>query len=318
MIVSSIFSGMRQKVTFFNLYHPPSYILTWVKFGRYLTLLMANDPFVHIRKLEQAYRAGELPVAKTFEGDLLQGVTNPYLEQLAQLSPVEFEQVATESRKANVSLKRGDQLDWKLEIDRKFENLSSYVANLAKCQVCMQEGISSCNGTIVSELTEQFEIGIDVLFVGDIPRLGQESVRGDQVIEGESRELLDRMITAMKLDKDKFVITLAAKCLGQGDHDQREMLSLCKQNLLREILLLRPKVVITLGATATNSLLGREERLTNVHGKFLNGHIQLKECSDQWHFKIVPIFHPDYLLINPNMKRTAWIDMQKVISFLNP
>jgi uracil-DNA glycosylase family 4 len=274
---------------------------------------MSNDPFSHIRKLEQDFAKGELPAARTFEGDLLGGVANPYLEQLAQLSPVEFDQLADESQKRNVSLQRGDQLQWKLD-ESYDEQLTPYLDRLANCQQCQASGIKSCDGLIHNELSAATS-KLEALFIGDAPKGGEDSDKS-VTITGEGRKLLDKMIGAMNLAPSQFAITLSSKCSSRTDQDQKEMFLQCKQNLLSEIMLLRPKVVVTLGAMATNSLLGKEERLTNIHGKFLDGCIKLDNGNDAWLFKIIPIFHPNYLLINPNMKRTAWIDLQKIMAFL--
>ena len=79
------------------------------------------------------------------------------------------------------------------------------------------------------------------------------------------------------------------------------------QKLFDIILEKRPKVVVSLGATVTNILLGKREKLSTIHGQFFEK--RQGECN----FSLMPIFHPDFLIINPNMKRTAWIDLQKVM-----
>jgi len=79
------------------------------------------------------------------------------------------------------------------------------------------------------------------------------------------------------------------------------------QNLLNIILEKRPRIVVSLGATVTNILLGRREKLSTIHGQFFD------KAIDQCNYSLMPLFHPDFLIINPNMKRTAWIDLQKVM-----
>ncbi len=73
---------------------------------------------------------------------------------------------------------------------------------------------------------------------------------------------------------------------------------------------LRPKVIITLGSTVTNYLLKQNLRLVSVHGKFHD--LILKNFET----KMVPIFHPEYLMVNPSMKKTVWDDLQKIMKFL--
>lgn len=136
----------------------------------------------------------------------------------------------------------------------------------------------------------------DVLFLGDS-------------YKGEGEDLLGRMISAMKLKTGEFfrfplneeleqVSDLAAN-LTNPDQATRELFQFIQEK--------KPKVVVSLGAIITNILLGRREKLSGIHGQFFEK--QIGDC----HFSLMPVFHPDFLLINPNMKRTAWIDLQKVM-----
>jgi len=136
----------------------------------------------------------------------------------------------------------------------------------------------------------------EVLFLGDS-------------YAGEGEDLLGRMIGAMKLTTGEFfryplnealenVSDLAAN-LENPDEATKTLFSFIAEK--------RPKVVVSLGATVTNILLGRREKLSGIHGQFFEK--QVGDC----HFSLMPVFHPDFLVINPNMKRTAWIDLQKVM-----
>jgi uracil-DNA glycosylase family 4 len=136
----------------------------------------------------------------------------------------------------------------------------------------------------------------EVLFVGD-------------TFSGENDDLLGKMIAAMKLIGAEFY-------RHPMDETLDEIVDLAKnletpdpatQKLFEIILEKRPKVVVTLGATVTNILLGKREKLSTIHGQFFEK--QQGECI----YSLMPIFHPDFLIINPNMKRTAWIDLQKVM-----
>ncbi|MDO9183114.1 MAG: hypothetical protein Q7U04_11935 [Bacteriovorax sp.] len=136
----------------------------------------------------------------------------------------------------------------------------------------------------------------EVLFLGDS-------------FSGEGDDLLGKMIAAMKLSGSEFyrypkleelddVVDLAKNL---------EVASVGTQKIFDIILEKRPKVVVSLGATVTNILLGRREKLSTIHGQFFEKNIG--ECV----YSLMPIFHPEFLVINPNMKRTAWIDLQKVM-----
>ncbi len=119
-------------------------------------------------------------------------------------------------------------------------------------------------------------------------------------------ELLDKMIFAMKISPEKVVkIFHQTKLPESGTEFDQLMISLLKS---------KPKFLISLGAVATNTLLGRKEKLTKVHGQFFP--IKIHSEADQHEVKLMPLFHPDFLLINPNMKRAAWTDLQKIMSSL--
>ncbi|EQC43600.1 uracil-DNA glycosylase domain protein [Bacteriovorax sp. BSW11_IV] len=117
------------------------------------------------------------------------------------------------------------------------------------------------------------------------------------------KDLLGKMIMAMKLENGRFV---RSSILG----NKEEAIA----RFSKEVSFFRPKVVIALGASALNLILGRKERLSSVHGEFFSSKVDTDKGPVD--FQIVPLFHPNFLEINPSMKRTAWIDMQKVMSYL--
>ena len=118
--------------------------------------------------------------------------------------------------------------------------------------------------------------------------------------KGQSRELLTKMIQAMKLSNDEYSIL-------EIEAEKKGKLEEIKGQILAE----KPSVVITLGAFASNLLLEGQERLSKIHGNFFP-----RSFSDNFHTQIVPLFHPSFLLINPGMKKSAWMDMQKIMDFL--
>jgi len=140
----------------------------------------------------------------------------------------------------------------------------------------------------------------EVLFVGDTYKNNPNS-------EGE--DLLGKMISAMKLTGKEFKrfsldpnLEEVSDLVGNQQSPNEATLSLL--NCISEC---RPRVVVALGAIVTNILLGRREKLSTIHGQFF----EIK--ANDWNYSLLPVFHPDYLIINPNMKRTAWSDLQKVM-----
>ena len=136
----------------------------------------------------------------------------------------------------------------------------------------------------------------EVLFVGD-------------TFQNEGDDLLGKMIFAMKLNNSEFYRFKMDEDLDSVDDLVKNLESPtpATQKLLAIILEIRPRIVVSLGATVTNILLGKREKMSTIHGQFFER--KTSGCD----YALMPIFHPDFLVINPNMKRTAWIDLQKVM-----
>ncbi|MBP5296635.1 MAG: hypothetical protein J6Y94_04810 [Bacteriovoracaceae bacterium] len=126
------------------------------------------------------------------------------------------------------------------------------------------------------------------------PEAGRVLFVADQALAPASLELLTRMAAAMHLTAENFAI---------WPHSTAS----CWQDLAQH---LRPKMVVALGSAAVEMLAGRRERLSQIHGSFLPLSYAGGSCV------MMPIFHPDFLLINPSMKRPVWQDLQKAMRFL--
>jgi hypothetical protein len=145
---------------------------------------------------------------------------------------------------------------------------------------------------------------VNVLIIGETSLLEVSSEEAHWKSSHDQGDLLGKMIFSMKLNDGEF---LRAPLVGKSDSEILE-------NTLKEIIFFKPEVVITLGAVATNILYGKKEKLSKVHGSEFDRQIKLEKS--QIDFKLFPIFHPDLLQINPSMKRTAWIDLQKIMKKL--
>lgn len=135
-----------------------------------------------------------------------------------------------------------------------------------------------------------------VLFVGD-------------TFQGEGEDLLGKMIQAMKLRPGEFNRVSFNEKLEDIENLSENLISPTKETkeLFEQIEKYRPAYVVSLGATVTNILLGKREKLSGIHGQFFD------KVAGSHHYHLMPLFHPEFLIINPNMKRTAWIDLQKVM-----
>ncbi|AUN99464.1 hypothetical protein C0V70_15380 [Bacteriovorax stolpii] len=132
---------------------------------------------------------------------------------------------------------------------------------------------------------------------------------GDTYAEGKGEDLLGKMIQAMKLKPGEFNRIQFDEKLDDINDLAGNLTTPSAEttNLIEQIEKFKPEIVVSLGATVTNILLGKREKLSGIHGQFFD------KSAGSYHYNLMPLFHPDFLVINPNMKRTAWIDLQKVM-----
>jgi len=147
---------------------------------------------------------------------------------------------------------------------------------------------------------------IDVLLLGDPER---ESDQASKInLESEEWSLLLKMVKALGVAPAKIVFSRAI----EKTENNSDLLA----NLFyHQAKILRPKIVITLGAVAINLLRQKKERLGQIHGQLFPFAVHFSQ-SEILKLAILPIFHPEFLLINPNMKRAAWQDLQQAIKML--
>ncbi len=142
-----------------------------------------------------------------------------------------------------------------------------------------------------------------LMFVGEGP--GEEEDRQGLPFVGAAGQLLDRMIVAMQLGRDDVYVCNIVKCRPpQNRKPDMEEMSQCMPFLAEQIAIIKPKVMVALGATAVQGLLGTSEGITRLRGqwKLYRGKIP-----------VMPTFHPAYLLRQPQAKREVWKDLQEVL-----
>jgi len=141
----------------------------------------------------------------------------------------------------------------------------------------------------------------ELMFVGEAPG-HDEDVQGEPFV-GRAGQLLTKIIEAMGLKRSDVYIANVNKCRPPNNRAPLpEEMDRCRPYLLRQIDIIKPKVICLLGATAVRGLLQSKDSITKIRGQFL-----------RWRGTLVmPTFHPAYLLRNPAEKRTVWEDVQKV------
>jgi DNA polymerase len=156
-----------------------------------------------------------------------------------------------------------------------------------------------------------------VLFVGEGP--GFDEDRQGEPFVGKAGQLLDKIMAAIDLDRKKVYIANIVKCHPMVDPSQPEKrgndrppspeeMEKCLPFLKKQIAIIRPKFIVTLGATATKALLGRREGITALRGKIFPTQLIDGESP----IPVLPTFHPAALLRDDTLKKSVWEDMKKL------
>ncbi len=146
-----------------------------------------------------------------------------------------------------------------------------------------------------------------LLFVGEGP--GEEEDRTGRPFVGEAGRLLTRIIEAMGLSRSDVYICNVVKCRPPRNRNPMGLeIASCLPFLKRQIDLVAPKVICTLGRVAGEALLGGTFSVTRDRGKWL----------EYEGVPVMPTFHPAYLLRNPAAKRNVWEDVKKIMKVLTP
>jgi uracil-DNA glycosylase len=145
-----------------------------------------------------------------------------------------------------------------------------------------------------------------LMFVGEAP--GADEDMQARPFVGRAGQLLNKIIEAIGLKREDILIGNVNRCRPpQNRTPTLEEAKTCKPFLLREIAVVRPDVIVVLGNTAMKNLLDTKEGITKVRGQF----------QDYRGIKVMPTFHPAYLLRDPSKKRETWEDMKKVRDYLD-
>lgn len=145
----------------------------------------------------------------------------------------------------------------------------------------------------------------ELMFVGEGP--GEEEDQQGLPFVGAAGQLLTRMLQAMGMTRNEVFIGNVVKCRPPGNRTPMpEEIEQCLPYLRAQIALLKPRVIVALGATAARGLLQVETGITRLRGRW-----QTFEG-----IPVMPTYHPAYLLRAPSAKREAWDDMLAVLEKL--
>lgn len=146
----------------------------------------------------------------------------------------------------------------------------------------------------------------ELVFVGEAPG-ADEDLKGEPFV-GRAGQLLTRMIEAMGLNRNMVFITNIIKSRPPGNRNpEPDEILACLPFLIAQLEVLKPKVICALGSFAAQTLLQTEEKISKLRGRF----------HDYRGIKLMPTYHPAYLLRNPVEKKAVWEDMQMIMKELH-
>ncbi len=145
----------------------------------------------------------------------------------------------------------------------------------------------------------------DLMFVGEAPG-ADEDIQGIPFV-GRAGQLLTKIIEAIGLRREDVYIANVIKCRPPGNRNpEQDEVETCQPFLFQQIDIIKPKVIVALGTFAARALLRTLDPISRLRGR----------VYDYRGAKLIPTFHPAYLLRNPASKREVWEDMKVVRKLL--
>ena len=148
------------------------------------------------------------------------------------------------------------------------------------------------------------------MFIGEGP--SDEDDTTGEPFAGHSGQLLTKMIEAMGLTRDRVFITNVVKCRPPGNRNPEPgEISACHRILEAQIDLVAPQVIVCLGTVAAQTILGNQETIGKLRARFH----ELRRSNGAV-IRVMPTYHPAFLLRNPDMKKPVWEDLRMVMAAL--
>jgi uracil-DNA glycosylase len=157
----------------------------------------------------------------------------------------------------------------------------------------------------------------DLMFVGEGPG-ADEDAQGEPFV-GRAGQLLNNMIKAMGVRREDVYIANVVKCRPPGNRTpERDECDTCSPFLMRQIAVIKPKVIVALGAVAAKNLLAINAPMAELRGRFYDFMPAGARSSDpSWQgAKLAVTYHPAFLLRDPRQKGEAWKDLQMVMKYI--
>ena len=187
-------------------------------------------------------------------------------------------------------------------------------AERAGALAALADATSSCTLCALSEGRTQVVFGkgdanARLMFVGEAPGF-HEDKQGYPFV-GQAGKLLDKLLAGIDLTREDVYIANVLKCRPPGNRDpQQAEIEACEQHLFKQVALIEPRLIATLGNFATKLLSGRPEGITKVHGEPREATLGDRIVT------LYPLFHPAAALYTPAMMKTLEADFARIPALL--
>jgi len=197
------------------------------------------------------------------------------------------------------------------------------VSGPVKALKIIREDLGDCTRCVLHKQgRKQIVFGVgnpkaELMFVGEGPG-ADEDAQGEPFV-GRAGQLLNNMIKAMGISREQVYIANIVKCRPPGNRTpEREECETCSPFLMRQIAVIKPKVVVALGAVAAKTLLAMNASMMQLRGRFYEFRPTGVRSNDpNWDgCKLAVTYHPAFLLRDPRQKGEAWKDLQMVMKEL--
>jgi DNA polymerase len=197
------------------------------------------------------------------------------------------------------------------------------VSDPVKALKIVREDLGDCTRCVLHKQgRKQIVFGVgnpkaELMFVGEGPG-ADEDEKGEPFV-GRAGQLLNNMIKAMGISREQVYIANIVKCRPPGNRTpERDECATCSPFLMRQIAVIKPKVIVALGAVAAKTLLAMSASMIQLRGRFYDFRPTGMRSNDpNWDgCKLAVTYHPAFLLRDPRQKGEAWKDLQMVMKEL--
>ena len=196
--------------------------------------------------------------------------------------------------------------DTSKQVDEVTEELNFVDKNNADTFAELKQTVASCTRCDLHKTRTQTVFGVghpaaDWLIIGEAP--GADEDRKGEPFVGRAGQLLTNMLRAIGLAREEVFIANILKCRPPRNRDpQQHEIACCRPYLRQQIEFIQPKIILTVGRIAAQSLLNTDTPIGRMRGK--------KYTYEDTQIPVVATYHPAYLLRSPQQKRKAWEDLK--------